>query len=378
MEPDFGSIVFISLLYRKITPFKKIKFMSGLILENLDKYFGSVVAVRDVNLCLPHGQFVCFLGPSGCGKTTLLRLIAGLEKPSRGRILLDGEDITHIPAHKRNFGMVFQSLALFPHLTVAENIAYSLRIHKVDKASRQQRIVELLDLVQLSGFMDRHISQLSGGQQQRVATARALAIEPRLFLLDEPLSALDAKLREDMQLELRMLQQRLAVTTILVTHDQREAMTMSDIVVVMGTDNRIHQMGAPLEIYRSPADTFVADFIGTSNLLDGTCSGTHEVIIGETCLKITEIPDGTPVDTPVTVSIRPEEVHVLPGIQEGANRLHGRVSFVRDVGSSVEIYLDSSGLQIISQSTPKGRPPVKQGDQATAVLPATACVVLRS
>jgi putative spermidine/putrescine transport system ATP-binding protein len=170
--------------------------MSGLTLENIDKNFGSVVAVRDVNLNLPTGQFICFLGPSGCGKTTLLRLIAGLETPTRGRILLDEEDITHSPAHKRNFGMVFQSLALFPHLTVGENIAYSLRVRKVDKDTRQQRTAELLDLVQLSGFMDRHISQLSGGQRQRVATARALAIEPRLFLLDEPLSALDAKLRE--------------------------------------------------------------------------------------------------------------------------------------------------------------------------------------
>jgi putative spermidine/putrescine transport system ATP-binding protein len=352
--------------------------MSGLTLENIDKNFGSVVAVRDVNLNLPTGQFICFLGPSGCGKTTLLRLIAGLETPTRGRILLDEEDITHSPAHKRNFGMVFQSLALFPHLTVGENIAYSLRVRKVDKDTRQQRTAELLDLVQLSGFMDRHISQLSGGQRQRVATARALAIEPRLFLLDEPLSALDAKLREDMQLELRMLQQRLAVTTILVTHDQREAMTMSDLVVVMGPDNRVHQMDSPLEIYRNPADTFVADFIGTSNLLDGTCSGSREVTVSGARLVISEMPGGMIPDTKVTVSVRPEEVHVLPGLEEGDNRLHGSVSFVRDVGSSVEIYLDCNGLQIVSQSTPKERPEVKQGDQATAVLPPSACVVLRS
>jgi putative spermidine/putrescine transport system ATP-binding protein len=232
--------------------------------------------------------------------------------------------------------------------------------------------------VKLSGLIDRHISQLSGGQQQRVAMARALAIEPKLFLLDEPLSALDAKLREDMQLELRMLQQRLAVTTILVTHDQREAMTMSDLVVVMGPDNQVHQMDSPLEIYRNPADTFVADFIGTSNLLDGTCSGSREVTVSGARLVISEMPDGMIPDAKVTVSVRPEEVHVLPGLEEGDNRLHGRVSFVRDVGSSVEIYLDCSGLQIISQSTPKGRPEVKQGDQATAVLPKSACVVLRS
>jgi putative spermidine/putrescine transport system ATP-binding protein len=352
--------------------------MAGLELKNIDKNFGSVVAVNDVNLILPDGKFVCFLGPSGCGKTTLLRLIAGLEKPSRGRILLDEKDITYISAHKRNFGMVFQSLALFPHLTVGENVTYSLRVRKIDKSTQRLRAKKLLDLVKLSGLIDRHILQLSGGQRQRVAMARALAIEPKLFLLDEPLSALDAKLREDMQLELRMLQQRLSVTTILVTHDQREAMTMSDLVVVMGPDNRVHQMNSPLEIYRNPADTFVADFIGTSNLLDGTCSGSREVMVGGARLVISEMPDGMTPDTKVTVSVRPEEVHVLPGLEEGDNRLHGRVSFVRDVGSSVEIYLDCSGLQIVSQSTPKGRPAVKQSDQATAVLPPSACVVLRS
>jgi putative spermidine/putrescine transport system ATP-binding protein len=352
--------------------------MSGLILENINKNFGSVVAVRDVNLLLPDGQFVCFLGPSGCGKTTLLRLIAGLEKPSRGRILLNEENITDTPAHKRNFGMVFQSLALFPHLSVGENVAYSLRVRKTDKAARRQRAGELLDLVKLSGLMDRHISQLSGGQRQRVAMARALAIEPRLFLLDEPLSALDAKLRENMQVELRMLQQRLAITTILVTHDQREAMTMSDLVVVMGPDNRVHQLGSPLEIYRNPADTFVADFIGTSNLLEASTMGSREVMVGGACLEVVDMPEGMALDTKVIISIRPEEVHILPGIEEGNNRLQGSVAFIRDVGSSVEIYLDCAGIQIVSQSTPKGRPAVKQGDTATAVLPEAACVALRS
>jgi putative spermidine/putrescine transport system ATP-binding protein len=352
--------------------------MAGLILEDIHKKFGSVAAARDVNLNLPKGQFVCFLGPSGCGKTTLLRLIAGLEKPTRGRILLDTEDLTFTPAHKRNFGMVFQSLALFPHLTVAENVAYSLRVRHVDKAAQRKKVAELLDLVQLSGFMERHISQLSGGQRQRVAIARALAIEPRLFLLDEPLSSLDAKLRESMQLELRELQQRLAITTILVTHDQREAMTMSDLVVVMGPDNRVHQMGTPLNIYRNPADTFVADFIGSSNLLQGTYSGSREIKIGDRRLSIENIPEDLSVGTSVTVSVRPEDILLLPGIEEGDNRLHGTVSFIRDVGSSVEIYLNCNGIQIISQSTPKGRPQVIQGDKAMAVLPAAACVVLKS
>lgn len=351
--------------------------MAELILDGIHKQFGSVVAARDVDLNLPNGQFVCFLGPSGCGKTTLLRLIAGLDNPTRGRILLDTDDITLTPAHKRNFGMVFQSLALFPHLSVGENVAYSLKVRHVEKTTRRKRAEELLELVQLSGFMDRHISQLSGGQRQRVAIARALAIEPQLFLLDEPLSALDAKLREDMQLELRELQQRLGVTTILVTHDQREAMTMSDLVVVMGPDNRVHQVGSPLEIYRNPADTFVADFIGSSNLLKGSSGASSDITIGENRLIIDELPENISPGTPVAVSVRPEDILVLPGVEEGDNRLQGTVTFIRDVGSSVEIYLDCGGIQIISQSTPKGRPAVRQGDTATVVLPPAACVVLK-
>jgi putative spermidine/putrescine transport system ATP-binding protein len=235
---------------------------------------------------------------------------------------------------------------------------------------------ELLELVRLPGYAARHISQLSGGQRQRVAIARALAIEPRLFLLDEPLSALDAKLREDMQLELRMLQQRLGVTTILVTHDQREAMTMSDLIVVMGTDNQVRQMGTPLEIYRHPADTFVADFIGTSNLLKGTCSGGRQVTVSGKPLRVETMPEAAKGVSEITVSIRPEDISVVAGAREGENHLQGRVAFVRDVGSSVEIYLDCNGFQIISQSTPKSRPAVRQGDTATAVLPPSACLVL--
>lgn len=358
--------------------FLLIASMTGLVLDNIYKHFGSVSAVQDVNLHLPHGHFVCFLGPSGCGKTTLLRLVAGLEKPSRGKVFLDSKDITDQPAHERNFGMVFQSLALFPHLSVGDNIAYSLRVRKVAKTACRRRVDELLDLVRLPGHADRHISQLSGGQRQRVAIARALAIEPKLFLLDEPLSALDAKLREDMQLELRMLHQRLGITTILVTHDQREAMTMSDLIVVMGTDNRVHQMGSPLEIYRNPADTFVADFIGTSNLIKGICAGGRlATALGKT-LRLDSMPESVNAGTEITISVRPEDISVLPGAREGENSIEGVVTFVRDVGSSVEIYLDCGGFQLISQSTPKGRPEIAQGDAATAVLPPSACVVLTS
>ncbi len=350
--------------------------MAGLTLQEIKKTFGPVIAVQNVNLHIPDGRFVCFLGPSGCGKTTLLRLIAGLESPTQGKILLEDTDITDLPAHRRNFGMVFQSLALFPHLTVGENIAYSLRVRKKSAADCRHRVNELLEVVRMPNYSGRHISQLSGGQRQRVAIARALAIEPRLFLLDEPLSALDAKLREDMQLELRLLQQRLGITTILVTHDQREAMTMSDLIVVMGTDNQVHQMGTPLEIYRNPADTFVADFIGTSNLLKGTSRGRHQVLLANQLFHIEAMPEGIKPGSEITISVRPEDIYVEPGLQEGENRLPGKVAFVRDVGSSVEIYLSCQGLQIISQSTPKGRPAVRQGDAATAVLPPSACVVL--
>jgi putative spermidine/putrescine transport system ATP-binding protein len=351
-------------------------FMAGLDLHDIHKHFGSVIAAQNVNLHIPHGRFVCFLGPSGCGKTTLLRLIAGLEHPTRGRILLEDKDITDQPAHQRNFGMVFQSLALFPHLTVGENIAYSLKVRKKTAADCRLRVNELLELVRMPGYAGRYISQLSGGQRQRVAIARALAIEPRLFLLDEPLSALDAKLREDMQLELRMLQQRLGVTTILVTHDQREAMTMSDLIVVMGTDNQVHQMGTPLEIYRHPADTFVADFIGTSNLLRAVYRGGRQVAVSGMALNVDVIPAGIASGSEVTISVRPEDVFVQAGAQTGENTLPGTVTFVRDVGSSVEIYLDCNGIQIISQSTPQGRPAVRQGDAAAAVLSPAACVVL--
>ncbi len=235
--------------------------MTELALRGLTKRFGPVAAVDDVTLDIPHGKFVCLLGPSGCGKTTLLRLISGLEEPSAGQILVGGEDQSAVPVHKRDFGMVFQSLALFPHLSVWENIAYPLAIRGAGRAERRRRADELLALVRLEGVADRRIHQLSGGQRQRVAIARGLAIDPRVFLLDEPLSALDANLREHMQVELRQLQQRLGVTTIVVTHDQKEALTMADLVIVMDR-GRVQQAGAPMEVYRDPANAFVAGFIG--------------------------------------------------------------------------------------------------------------------
>ena len=221
--------------------------MLDLSLIDITKQFGQVTAVSDVNLHLDGGNMVSFLGPSGCGKTTLLRMIAGLDLPTRGHVRLGDRDLTHTPAHQRNMGMVFQSLALFPHLSVGDNITYGLKVRGASRDERASRAEQLLELVRLPGIAGRHISQLSGGQRQRVAIARALALEPDVFLLDEPLSALDANLREAMQIELRQLQQRLGITTIVVTHDQSEAMTMSDLVVVM-SDAQVQQVGPPLEI----------------------------------------------------------------------------------------------------------------------------------
>jgi putative spermidine/putrescine transport system ATP-binding protein len=345
--------------------------MSGLVLEHITKRFHSFVAVDRVSLSVPNGTFVCLLGPSGCGKTTLLRMIAGLEEPSEGRILIDGADMTALPTHKRNFGMVFQSLALFPHLGVAENIAYPLRIRGRSKAEQQARVEELLELVQLPGFAARPVSRLSGGQRQRVAIARALALSPRLFLLDEPLSALDAKLRETMQVELRQLQQKLGITTIVVTHDQREAMTMADLVVVMG-EGRIRQVAPPVEIYRRPADAFVADFIGSTNLLPVEADSAGRVVAAGAPLAGLTMPDGL---SKAVMSIRPEDVHLTTG---GEAAHVGRVTFVRDLGGTIETYVDVGGTPIIAVTTPRERLALSAGDTVGVLMPAECCVVLPS
>ncbi|MCW0000874.1 ABC transporter ATP-binding protein [Pararhizobium sp. YC-54] len=343
--------------------------MSGLALNNVTKEFGTFTAVNNVELTVPHGTFVCMLGPSGCGKTTLLRMIAGLDLPTGGAIRLDGEDITNVPTHKRNLGMVFQSLALFPHLTVGENIAYPLRIRGVPKEDQKKRVDELLSMIHLSGYADRPVAKLSGGQRQRVAIARALAISPKLFLLDEPLSALDAKLREAMQVELRQLQQKLGITTIVVTHDQREAMTMADTVVVM-KGGEIRQAASPIEIYRRPADTFVADFIGSTNLLEAEADGTGRVtVLGQPVSGVFLGAD----TRKATLSIRPEDVH-LTAPADGA--LSGTVTFVRDLGGTIETFVDIAGRQIVAVSTPRARPDVTVGQPVGVVLLPDVCVVL--
>ncbi len=350
----------------------------GLRLEGLVKRFGDLTAVAGVDLELPAGELISFLGPSGCGKTTMLRMIAGLEVPTEGRIFLDGEDITHRPTHTRDIGMVFQSLALFPHLSVAGNIGYGLRIRGVPKDRIDRRVRELLELVSLEGTGDRRISQLSGGQRQRVATARALALEPRLFLLDEPLSALDANLREQLQVELRLLQQKLGITTIMVTHDQREAMTMSDLVVVMQA-GRVEQVGPPLEVYRRPATAFVARFIGNTNLLEGTAVAPDRVRVGDGELWLSDA-DGRSRGERVLVSVRPEDTHLLVGASRvgATNALRGRVVFVRDLGELFECYVDCGLDQhVVVAGSPRERVHVDQGDEVSVRFPPEACVVVR-
>ncbi|MDR6757034.1 putative spermidine/putrescine transport system ATP-binding protein [Mycoplana sp. BE70] len=345
--------------------------MSGLALQNVTKEFGSFTAVKSVNLTVPHGTFVCLLGPSGCGKTTLMRMIAGLDLPTGGAISLDGADITRVPTHKRDLGMVFQSLALFPHLTVGENIAYSLRIRGLPKEDQKKRVDELLAMIHLSGYADRPVSKLSGGQRQRVAIARALAISPKLFLLDEPLSALDAKLREAMQVELRQLQQRLGITTIVVTHDQREAMTMADTVVVMNS-GEIRQAAAPIEIYRRPADTFVADFIGMTNLIDFSVDSAARANVLGTPIEDLSVPAGLGKGI---LSVRPEDVRLTA---PGPGAIPGKVIFVRDLGGTIETFVEAGGKQIVAVSMPNARPDVSVGQEIGVKLSPDACVVLKS
>jgi putative spermidine/putrescine transport system ATP-binding protein len=275
--------------------------------KELTKLFGATRAVDRVSLTIEPGSMVALLGPSGCGKTTILRMIAGLIEPSAGEIFLDERSITRVPVHRRNIGMLFQNYALFPHMTVAENIAFGLETRGIKRAAAVQRVAGALQLVQLPEYGDRIPAQLSGGQQQRVALARALVVEPALLLLDEPLGALDKALRQSMQVELRALQQRLGVTTVMVTHDQDEALTMADRIVIM-RDGRIEQVGAPAEVYQRPVSRFVAGFLGASNFLCGRVVGrSNGTILVEVPQGPTvSVPASRPVGSDVTVALRPE------------------------------------------------------------------------
>ncbi len=295
--------------------------MSFLRLENLTKRFGDFTAVEDVSLDVEKGEFLSLLGPSGCGKTTTLQMIAGLHEPTDGRIFLDGEDITWKKPHQRGLGIVFQSYALFPHMTVFDNVSFGLEMRGVAAPERKERVTTVLAQVKLDPFVHRFPKELSGGQRQRVALARALVIEPPVLLLDEPLSNLDAKLREDMQLELRLLQQNLGVTTILVTHDQSEALSMSDRIVVMN-NGRAVQVDTPVGMYETPADAFVSDFVGKTNLLEGVVerAGGAGATVKVGGVDVQCRADGLAPGQSVFVSLRPEKLQVSPEQREGGIR----------------------------------------------------------
>jgi putative spermidine/putrescine transport system ATP-binding protein/spermidine/putrescine transport system ATP-binding protein len=313
-------------------------------LATVRKSFGPVLAVDAVDLEIRRGTIFSLLGPSGCGKTTTLRLIAGFEHPDAGEVYIRGERVTALPPYKRNFSMVFQSYALFPHLSVTENVAFGLRMRKRPRAERARAVAEALELVKLGPLAERYPRQLSGGQQQRVALARALVIRPAVLLLDEPLGALDKMLREEMQIELRSLQQRLGITAVFVTHDQEEALTLSDRVAVMRS-GIIEQVGAPREIYDRPRTEFVAGFLGASNFLDGAVvarEGANAIV--ETAAGRIALSADAPVGARVRIAVRPERVRMQRG---GAAGLPARIRDIVYRGPVTHFYLDSAAGALV-------------------------------
>ena len=307
-------------------------------LTSVTKQFGDTVAVDDVSLQIEGGEFFSLLGPSGCGKTTTLRIIGGFEYPTTGEVSINGELMAETPPYRRPVNTVFQNYALFPHKTVAQNIAFGLQMKKATKAEISGAVERALDLIQLPGYGDRKPSELSGGERQRVALARALINEPTILLLDEPLSALDLKLRKQMQLELKALQRKVGITFVYVTHDQGEALALSDRIAVM-SDGRILQVGTPSEIYDSPQGRFVADFIGTSNFLEGTLISQNEITLAtEPPLKIVSTPNNSmPIDTPVTLALRPERVDLrTTPISDIANCLRGVIQDESYLGTMLQ------------------------------------------
>jgi spermidine/putrescine transport system ATP-binding protein len=348
-------------------------------LLDLTKRFAEVTAVDAIDLAIPGGEFFSLLGPSGCGKTTTLRMVAGFERPTEGRILLDGKDVASTPPHRRNVNTVFQNYALFPHLNVFDNIAFGLRRAKLGKAEIKERVAGTLELVQLTGFERRKSSQLSGGQQQRVALARALVLNPAVLLLDEPLGALDAKLRKTLQIELKALQQEVGITFLYVTHDQEEALTMSDRLAVMNAGH-IEQFGAPQDVYEDPQTLFVADFLGVSNLMSaeakGAQNGSCRVVLDSFEL---EAGGGGNVTGPAKIVIRPERVELEPhGSPSGPNRFPGMVERVVFVGSGVQVIVRAATGEVLQALIQNTGTPVAY-DQGTPVqvhLPAEALRVL--
>lgn len=327
-------------------------------LRGVTKRFGSVTAVDDVTLAVTAGEFLTLLGPSGCGKTTLLRLIAGFETPDAGRILLNGADVTALPPYRRNVNQVFQSYALFPHLNVRDNVGFGLKMQKVAKAERQRRIAEAIETVSLAGLELRKPDELSGGQRQRVALARALVCRPQVLLLDEPLSALDAKLRQAVQIELKHLQRRLGLTFVFVTHDQQEALTMSDRIAIVNA-GRIEQLGSPGEIYNHPRTAFAADFVGQANLKAAAVvarNGAAAQLRLEGGLELTLPPDAVPAGKDaVLVSIRPEKIRLGEGRDPADNPFEAKLEERIFQGATQRLsLLTPSGTRLLALATSEG------------------------
>jgi len=344
-------------------------------LQNLHRDFGTVKALDGIEIQLGEGEFLSLLGPSGCGKTTALRLVAGFDRPDEGRIVVDGKDITSVSPNKRDMGMVFQAYSLFPNMTARQNVEYGLKIRGRDKADRRSRVSELLELVGLGHAGDRYPHQLSGGMQQRVALARALAIEPRVLLLDEPLSALDAKVRVQLREEIRRIQLELGITTLYVTHDQEEALSVSDHVAVM-YGGRIEQMGSPAEMYSAPATPFVAEFIGTMNRLEGTVVDGG-VDHGGKKLTI-EAASGRPAGQRVLVLVRPETVEVTPanGAAASGNTLVGDVVTQTFLGPVTRLKILGTGVDVIADVPTQTALGLPVGTRVAAALPADGVRIL--
>ena len=323
-------------------------------IEDVSKVFDGMPAVKDFSLEIETGEFVSLLGPSGCGKTTLLRMIGGFEFPDQGRIVLDGADITSVPPNKRPINMVFQRVTLFPHLDVAENVAFGLRLARVDKPEIERRVKDALELVRLPGFERRKVETLSGGQAQRIALARAIVNRPRVLLFDEPLSALDLKIRRELQVELKDIHRELKGTFVYVTHDQEEAMSMSDRVVVMRL-GEIEQVGAPVNLYREPASLFVASFVGSSNVIrvmvKSAGDGEVAVEFGGTLVRAGAAP-GVRAGTEASLVLRAEAISLDPGDREpprtdaGTASLRGKVADVRFAGAMVHYRIDVAGVRL--------------------------------
>jgi len=351
-------------------------------LSKLTKQFEELTAVDGIDLHIPGGEFFSLLGPSGCGKTTTLRMIAGFERPTSGEIFLDGTDVAYTPPHQRNVNTVFQNYALFPHLNVCDNIAYGLKRAKRPKAEIRERVGKALELVQLPGYERRKSSQLSGGQQQRVALARALVLNPTVLLLDEPLGALDAKLRKALQIELKSLQQEVGITFLYVTHDQEEALTMSDRLAVMN-GGHIEQVGAPQDVYEDPETLYVADFLGVSNLMEATIvsSGTSACQVALDGYELQTRGTDRDVTGEAKIVIRPERVELEEhGSPSGPNRIPGMVERVVYVGSAIQVIVRGAtgeSLQALVQNTGGGIP-YEQGTPVQLHLPVDALRVLPS